>query len=223
MLREPHNLLIHAKDLSWWYPNVARTVFTKLNFALYQNDFCILTGVSGSGKTTLTKLILRQYKTQPKMLFHRHDDMSLMLDQEVQLFRRKVWVVFQDYKLLEWKTVIENIVYPLSIAGHPPLRKTKQLKEVLEAVGMEKQQDTIVRYLSGGEKQKVAIARALVHTPEFIIADEPTWNLDPRSSEQIADVLIKLHQMGHTILLITHDISLRDYIARDTQIVESHI
>ncbi len=211
---KPHDLLIEARNLTWGYPNSPKLVFNKFNFALYKNDFAIVTWKSWSWKTSFAKLILRQYPISPKMLYHRNEDMMRMSPLEVQNFRRKVWVVFQDYKLLERKTVLENIVYPLSIAWNPLQHKTKKLKNILDIVWLIDLQDTIVKYLSWWEKQKTSIARALVHDPEFIIADEPTWNLDPISSEQIADILIQLHSLWKTILLITHDMNLKDYISK---------
>ncbi len=211
---KPHDLLIEARDLTWWYPNSPKLIFNKFNFALYKNDFAVITWKSWSWKTTLAKLIIKQYDTPPKMLFHRNQDMANMTPQEIQEFRRKIWIIFQDYKLLERKTVLENIVYPLSIAWQTLHNKTKKLKDILSIVWLTELQDTIVKYLSWWEKQKTAIARALVHDPEFIIADEPTWNLDPISAQQIADILIQLHSLWKTILLITHNMQLKDYIAK---------
>ncbi len=211
---KPHDLLIETRNLTWWYPNTPKLIFNKLDFALYKNDFAIVTWKSGSGKTTFAKLLLRQYPVSPKMLYHRNEDMMRMSPLEIQNFRRRVWVVFQDYKLLERKTVLENIVYPLSINWHPLQNKTQKLKNILNLVGLNDLQDTVVKYLSGGEKQKTSIARALVHEPEFIIADEPTGNLDPVSSQQVADILIQLHSLWKTILLITHDMNLKEYISK---------
>jgi len=211
-MHQPHDLLIDTRDLTWSYPNSPMMIFHNFNFALYKNDFCIVTGRAGSGKSTLVKLIIRQYNIQNKMIFYKNEDLSRLNEHEVQEFRRKVWIVFQDYKLIERKTVLENIVYPLSILQAPPMHKSIKLKKIIELVWLQKQQNIITRYLSGGEKQKVAIARALVHSPEFIIADEPTGNLDPESTKQIADILIQMHKLWNTILLITHNQWLRDYI-----------
>jgi len=213
--------LINARWLTRWYPKSPTMIFHKRDFALYKNDFCIITGKSGVWKSTLAKLILWQYEVPKKMLYHKQDDMARYSQDEVQKFRRKIWVIFQDYKLLERKTVLENIVYPLSIMWSPPQHKTAKLKKIIQMVWLEDQQDTIVKYLSGWEKQKVAIARALVHNPEFIIADEPTWNLDPVNARMIADIFIQLHGMWHTILMITHNETLKTYIESITS-VESY-
>lgn len=220
MSHQPHDLLIETRDLTWWYPHSPSMVFYNNRFVLYKNDFCLLSGKTWSGKSTLAKLILRQYDFPHSMVYYKNQDLSRFSDDEVQMYRRKIGFVFQDYKLLERKTVLENIVYPLSILGAPPMHKTNKLTKIIQTVGLEKQQDTITKYLSGGEKQLVSIARALVHDPEFIIADEPTWNLDPESAKHVADVLIQLHQMGNTILFITHNTELKQYIASKTKTVE---
>jgi len=216
--RQPHDLLIHTKDLTRGYPGSPKTVFQKLNFGLYKNDFTVISGQSGSWKSTLAKLIIGQYKTPNKMMFHGHEDMSRYSNNELQLFRRRVGTIFQDYKLIPWKTVTENVLYPLSILGHSPLNQITKLKRILKTVWLEEHKDTVVKYLSWGEKQKVAIARALIHDPEFIIADEPTGNLDNDEKHRIADILIQLHELGQTILFITHDTSLKNYIQNRTKI-----
>lgn len=148
MSHEPHDLLINARGLTWGYPHAPTMVFHKLDFALYKNDFCIITGKSGSGKSTLAKLIMRQYPIEKLVLYYKQEDMARYADTEVQKFRRKIGVVFQDYKLIERKTVLENVVYPLSILGSPPLHKTTKLKKILQTLQLEKKQDTIVKYLS---------------------------------------------------------------------------
>ncbi len=216
--KQPHDLLIHSQDLSWGYPWSPKLVFHKLNFWLYKNDFAVITWVSGSGKSTLAKLILGQYQTKRKMLFHGHEDMSRFSDSELQKFRRRIGVIFQDFKLIEWKTVTENVIYPLTIMWHTPLNKMTKLNKILKRLGLHNHKNTIVKYLSWGEKQKVAIARALIHDPEFIIADEPTWNVDNDEKNKIADILIDLHKLGHTVMFITHDTYLKKYIQKKTTI-----
>lgn len=143
--------------------------------------------------------------------------MAKYTDAEVQLFRRKVGVVFQDYKLIERKTVLENIMYPLAIINSPLGFKKSRLNQILDIVWLHGYDNRIVQYLSGWEKQKVAIARALIHNPDFIIADEPTGNLDPTNAKKIADIFIQLNTMGHTILMITHNMDIKDYISNKTQ------
>ncbi len=198
-------------------------VFFKFNFGLYNHDFAVVTGKSGSGKTTLAKLLTGQYPVAKKMLYHRQEDMSRFNPPEVQNLRRKIGVIFQDYKLIPRKTVRENISFPLSLVGMPLTIKNQTIENVIKTVGLTAQADVMVDKLSGGEQQLVSIARAIVHRPEFIIADEPTGNLDPEQTRKIADVLIQLNDMGHTIMLITHDEMLKEYIKNKTQISEYHL
>lgn len=221
--RQPHDLLIHAKDLTRGYPSSPSMVFFKFNFGLYKHDFCVVTGKSGAGKTTLAKLITGQYPVAKKMLFHRQEDLSRFSAQEIQNLRKKIWIIFQDYKLIPRKTVRENISYPLDLAGMPSTIKTQTIDNIIKLIGLIAVADTAVDKLSGGEQQLVALARAIVHRPEFVIADEPTGNLDPEQTRKVADLLIQLNDMGHTIMLITHDESLRDYIKHKTKISEYHL
>jgi len=221
--RQPHDLLMHAKDLTRGYPWSPSMVFFKFNFWLYKHDLCVITGKSGAGKTTLARLLTGQGSVAKKMLYHRQEDMSRFSATEVQALRRKVGVIFQDYKLIPRKTVRENISFPLSLVGMPLTIKNQTIDNVLKTVGLTAQADLMVDKLSGGEQQLVAIARAIVHRPEFIIADEPTGNLDPDQTRKIADLLIQLNDMGHTIMLITHDEMLKEYIKSKAKISEYHL
>ena len=221
--RQPHDLLIHSKDLTRGYPSSPSMVFFKFNFGLYKHDFCVVTGKSGAGKTTLAKLITGQYTVAKKMLFHRQEDLSRFSAQEIQNLRKKIGIIFQDYKLIPRKTVRENISYPLDLAGMPSTIKTQTIDNIIKLIGLIAVADTAVEKLSWGEQQLVALARAIVHRPEFVIADEPTGNLDPEQTRKVADLLIQLNDMGHTIMLITHDESLRDYIKHKTKISEYHL
>lgn len=183
----------------------------------------MVTGRSGTGKTSLGKLLTGQYPVAKKMLFHRQEDMSRFTINEVQALRRKIGVIFQDYKLIPRKTVRENIALPLGLVGMPLTLKNQSIDNVLKTVGLSNYAEIRTDKLSGGEQQLVAIARAIVHKPEFVIADEPTGNLDPEQSRKIADLMIQLNDMGHTIMFITHDESLKDYIKSKTKITEYHI
>jgi len=207
-----HNLLIDIKDLTWWYPETPSMIFHKYNFHLYKNDFSVLTWKSGCGKSTLLKFILGEIKAPLRTIYHKREDMSRYKENELQLYRRKVGAIFQDYKLMDELSAEENIIYPLKlyeVPEHTIERKFNTLKNKLWLHHIVK---TPVKLLSSGEKQKIAIARALIHNPEFIIADEPTGNMDRESTQQIADLLIEVNRMWNTILLITHDIHLLEYL-----------
>lgn len=216
-----HNLLIDIKDLTRGYYDSPTMLFHKFNFALYKKDFCIVMGKSGVWKSTLIKIITWQIKPPMKAIYHRNEDIARYTEEEVQLFRRKIWIVFQDYKLIEELTVQENVVYPLKIYGYSPFTMEKKFKELSEKLNIQKLADVQVKFLSAGEKQKVALARAMVHDPEFIIVDEPTGNLDREHTQHIADILMEINKAWNTVLLITHDVHLMNYIKskQDTKLV----
>lgn len=177
-----------------------------------RNDFCFVVGESGVGKTTLVRFLIRQLRPPKKMIFHNKEDIARFSSQEVQTYRRKIGVVYQDFKLIERKNVEENIAYPLEISGTSAKKKTKKVEHILNLLGLEKKRYAKIPLLSWGEKQRVAIGRALVNDPEFIIADEPTGNLDWHASKKIADTLVELNKKWNTIVVITHDLQLIDYV-----------
>ena len=204
--------LIEIENLKWWYPSSYKFLFNNFSFKLYEKDFLILLWRSWSGKTTLVKFLIRQLKPPRKTIFFKKEDISRFSDSEVQKYRRNIWVIFQDFKLIDWKTVYENIAYNLEMRWEKPDKIEKKVNEVLYKVWLFDKKDVKIPYLSWWEKQRVAIARALVSNPEFIIADEPTWNLDPITAKQIVDLLIDLNNQGNTVLFITHDMNLVSYI-----------
>lgn len=146
------------------------------------------------------------------MVFYKDEDLSRFSDQEVQHYRRKVGIIFQDYKLIPDKSVEENVLFPLEMHHVDHEIAKQKLESVLERVHMLHKRHEKADTLSGGEKQKVAIARALITNPDFIIADEPTGNLDREAAKMIADLLIEAHKEGNTILFITHSTQLVEYV-----------
>jgi cell division transport system ATP-binding protein len=173
-----------------------------------------LVGKSGTGKTTLVKFLLWQLTPPTKTIFFRKEDIARFSSKETQDYRRKLGVIFQDYKLLETMTVWENVTYPLIIDGIDPIEQYDRVEWILSKLGLSDKKITSCQMLSWGEKQRVSIARSLVSNPEFIIADEPTGNLDRNNSQIIADTMIDLHTQWHTILFITHDQRLMEYISK---------
>lgn len=204
--------LIEIENLKWWYEKTHNFIFDKFNFKLFERDFLILLWRSGSWKTTLVKFLIRQLKPPRKTIFYKKEDISRFLDAEVQRYRRNIWVIFQDFKLIEWKSVSENISYNLEMRGEHKEKIRKKVNEVLYKVWLFDKKDVKIPYLSWWEKQRVAIARALISNPNFIIADEPTWNLDPQTWKQIIDLLIELNNSWNTVLFITHDMNLVSYL-----------
>lgn len=197
--------LIDIHNLKWFYPKTKDPIFENLNIKIDKNDFCFIVGKSGVGKTTLIKFLIRQLRPPQKMIFHKKEDISRFSPFEVQTYRRNIWVVYQDFKLIDRKNVAENIAYPLEIAWISKAKREEKVDNILELLELTKKKHTKIPLLSWGEKQRVAIGRAIINDPEFIIADEPTGNLDRESSKRIAETLIKLNEQGNTIVLITHD------------------
>ena len=196
----------------WGYDDSPSLVFDGFDFSLDQWTFTVLSGKSGTWKSSLIKLLLGQVDLPVKSIYHKGDDIARYSYNEMQAYRRNIWVVFQDYKLLDWMTVKDNILYPLRIAELSSETIEEKYNYVVNLLNLHKHAETPVKLLSGWHKQKVAIARALVHNPEFIMADEPTWNLDWEDTKNIADILLDLHSKGITILLVTHDLHLIEYM-----------
>lgn len=218
MERKEHNLLINVDELTWGFPDAHSYLFNKFNFALYKWDFTILMWASGSGKTVFSKFLTWKIPAPKKTIFYKMTDLSTLKSDELQLYRRKMWIIFQDTKLMEDLSVKDNIIYPLRIYGmwESTIQvKYERIKKMLNIAPFESRH---INKMSGGEKQLVNLARAVIHDPEFIIADEPTGNLDRKNTQKVADLFIDLNKKWKTILLITHDIHLLNYIKKETKI-----
>ena len=196
--------MIQFEKVSKIYPPNSVAV-QDVSFTISQGEFISLVGKSGAGKSTLLELFLREeFPSEGRVLF-QGDDVHLIKDSLVPEFRRKVGAVFQDYKLLPNKTAYENIAYIMEVMGAGEEDIVRDVSEVLEIVGLTERAHHYPAQLSGGEKQRVAIARALIHRPDVIIADEPTGNLDPYHTRDIINLLIKINELGTTIILATHN------------------
>ncbi|MEI7562943.1 MAG: ATP-binding cassette domain-containing protein [bacterium] len=187
-------------------------MFENFDFHLQQGEFRVLMGKSGTGKTSLVKCIIGQIPVPHKTFFYREEDMAHFSEHDREAFRKKIGVVFQDYKLFDNLSVQENVGYPLTVFGLGETIIENKVTTILKTLGLHAIRETAVQLLSAGEKQKVCLARALVHDPEFIIADEPTGNLDREHTQQVADLLIQANKQGNTVFLITHDIHLVHYL-----------
>lgn len=176
-----------------------------VSFEVKEGEFVLIVGRSGAGKTTLIKLLLREEEpTRGRILFEGKDIFSIPR-RKLSSFRQKIGVIFQDYKLLPTKNVYENVAFAMEVMGAGEKEIKRDVPKVLELVGLEDKAHNFPAELSGGEKQRTAIARALIVRPKLLVADEPTGNLDPYHTKEIIDLLKKINSLGTTIILATHD------------------
>ncbi|MDX1607912.1 MAG: cell division ATP-binding protein FtsE [Candidatus Spechtbacterales bacterium] len=176
-----------------------------VSFRIEPGEFVSLVGRSGAGKSTILKLLLRESDPSQGKVFFQGIDISTFHQSELPLYRRKVASVFQDFKLLPSKNVFENVAFAMEAAGRATREIMEDVPQALEVVGLMGKEKRFPHELSGGEKQRVAMARALVQRPEVLAADEPTGNLDPIHTWEITDLLLKINKLGTAIILATHD------------------
>ena len=177
----------------------------RISLHVEPKEFVIIVGQSGAGKSTLFKLLTREEKPTSGKIIVGGMDYDKLSDKDIPLLRRKIGVVFQDFKLLLNKTVYENVAFALEIAGLPGKEIEHTVPKVLDIVGLKAKAKNYPLELSGGERQRVAIARAIVRQPKILIADEPTGNLDPKHAWDVIKVLEKINKFGTTVLLTTHN------------------
>jgi cell division transport system ATP-binding protein len=187
------------------FEGIETVALNDVSFEIEKGEFVSVVGKSGAGKTTLLKLILLEERPTSGRIFFQGIDINKLRPSEIPLLRRKIGVVFQDYKLLSSKNTFENIAYVLEVTGSSDKEIKRDVPIVLEIVGLEKKAKNFPDELSAGEKQRAAIARALIHRPEIILADEPTGNLDPYNTSEIIKLFLKINEMGTTVILATHN------------------
>lgn len=168
-------------------------------------EFVSIVGQSGSGKSTMVKLIIAEERPDSGKIIVGGWDIIGIKEREIPTLRRQLGVIFQDFKLLPKKTVFENIAFAMQTCGFKPKEIKKTVDQMLSLVGLKGKEDRYPHQLSGGEQQRVAIARSLVHKPKLLIADEPTGNLDSINTREIIDLLKKINNMGTTVVLVTHN------------------
>ena len=185
--------------------NERSAALDNVSFKIESKEFVTLVGKSGAGKSTIIKLLIREEKpTRGKILFGNHE-INHLDHKEIPYLRRKIGVVFQDFRLLPLKTAYENIEFAMEASGKTKQEIDEVVPQVLDMVGLADQSNNFPHELSGGERQRVAIARAMVNRPALIIADEPTGNLDPGNTWEIINILLRINELGTTVLLATHN------------------
>lgn len=183
-----------------------------ITFKVSQGEFVAVVGQSGAGKTTLTKIILAEEHPTTGEVFFESTNIHKLSQKELIKFRRKIGIVFQDFRLLPYKTAFENIAFAMEAIGRDDDEIRENIPRVLDVVGLTDRAINFPHQLSGGEKQRLAIARAIITEPDIIIADEPTGNLDPINTSEIVNLLKKINDLGTTVILTTHNKSVIDRV-----------
>ena len=196
--------MIKLSNVSKHYPPDTRAL-ERVSLHIKPGEFVSIVGQSGSGKTTLAKLLFAEERATDGTIVIGDWDISKISRSQIPTLRRQIGVVFQDFKLLPRKTVYENVAFALQVAGEKRGRIRDIVPQVLKIVGLHDKMQRYPRQLSGGEQQRVSIARSLVHRPKILVADEPTGNLDTIHAHEIIQLLKKINEYGTTVVLVTHD------------------
>jgi cell division transport system ATP-binding protein len=197
--------MVEFRDVTKTYPGAPRAALDGVSLSINTGEFVFLVGPSGSGKSTFIRLIIRELRPASGNVVVGGRDLGDLRRRKVPYLRRAIGCVFQDFRLLPDRTAAENIAYALQVTGHAPKEVRRRVPEILSLVGLDGKSNRLPRELSGGEQQRVSIARALVNHPRLLIADEPTGNLDPDTSLGIMDLLLRINRTGTTVLVATHD------------------
>ena len=191
-----------------------------INLEVHHGEFISLVGLSGAGKTTLLKLIIGEERIDAGKILIDDVDISKVRKSDLPYLRRKIGMVFQDIKLLPRRTAFENIAFAMEVCGHRMDKIQQEVPKILELVGLEHKRNSFPHEMSGGEKQRIAIARALSHRPVLLLADEPTGNLDEVNAGEVLDLLLKINQLGTTVILATHAADLVNKIKKRVITIE---
>lgn len=195
--------MIEFKNVSKEYDNGVQAL-KDVSIKIENGEFVFLIGSSGAGKTTITKILMREENATSGEVLLDGKDVTLLSDKEIPYLRRKMGVVFQDFRLLEDRTVYENVEFAMQVVGASRREIRRRVPTVLNMVGLNYKAKMLPRQLSGGEQQRVALARALVNNPSLLIADEPTGNLNPETAMEIMEIFENINAMGTTIIMATH-------------------
>ena len=196
--------MIRLKDVEMEYPNGTRAI-RGISAAIEDGEFVFLVGPSGSGKSTIIKMLTGEEVPTAGRIMINGFSVSNIAERQIPMMRRTLGVIFQDFRLIEKKTVYENLEFVMRAVGMPKKEINQRITYVLQLVGLEKKAENFPSELSGGEQQRVAIARALVNNPSTVVADEPTGNLDPARSLEIMTLLERINALGTTVIVVTHE------------------
>ncbi len=194
-------------------------ILKDLTFSIEPQSFQFLTGPSGAGKTTLLRLILLSLKPTRGLISLFGRDAASLAKDDITGFRRRIGVVFQDFRLLDHLTTYENVALPLRVKGREEATYRAEVVELLRWVGLGERMHVVPQVLSGGEKQRAAIARALIMRPELLLADEPTGNVDPSLARRLLRLFVELHKSGTSVVIATHDLGLMDQFDQAKRLV----
>ena len=212
--------LIELKDVEMEYDNGTRAI-RGISLRIDPGEFVFLVGPSGSGKSTIIQLLTGEVEPNAGRVRVNGFSTRNISDRQIPLMRRTLGVIFQDFRLIEKKTVYDNLAFVMRAVGASAKESKKRIPYVLELVGLEQKAYSYPDELSGGEQQRVAIARALVNNPATIIADEPTGNLDPERSLELMDLLVKINELGTTMVVVTHEKDLVDHFGKRVVTIDS--
>ena len=212
--------MIRLKDVEMEYDNGTRAI-QGISLTIEDGEFVFLVGPSGSGKSTIIKLLTGEVEPSAGRIMINGFSVSNISNRQIPLMRRTLGVIFQDFRLIEKKTVYDNLDFVMRAVGASPKEIKKRIPYVLELVGLGGKADRYPTELSGGEQQRVAIARALVNNPDTIIADEPTGNLDPDRSLELMSLLVKINELGTTVVVVTHEKDLVDRFGKRVITIDS--
>lgn len=210
--------MIRFDNVTKYYGN--NKALNNINLHINHGEFISVVGMSGAGKSTLMKILIGEEQIDDGRILIDEIDMSRVKKSDLPYLRRKIGMVFQDIKLLPKRTAFENVAFAMEVSGHRKDKIDKDVPKILELVGLLHKKDSFPHEMSGGERQRVAIARSLAHRPVLLLADEPTGNLDEINAAEVLDLLLKINKLGTTVILATHAAELVNKIAKRVITIE---
>jgi len=215
--------MIEFKNVTKGYEKNASDALKDVSLFIDKGEFVFLVGRSGAGKSTFIKLLLREIEATKGSIYINNYNVANLSKKEIPYLRRKMGIVFQDFRLLENKSVYENVAYAMEIIGKPEKQIQKRVPLALDMVGLSQRINHYPHELSGGEQQRVVIARAIINNPTILICDEPTGNLDPETSYEIICILEEINRRGTTVVVVTHDREIVDKMKKRVLTLEDGI